>query len=59
MPGEGKIMTEHTAWCSRCAFWFQWSEPTKKLFVQILRHDGWRKIKGKWVCPDCSRKDGD
>ena len=57
MPGNGTITTEHTVWCCICDVWFQWSESYMSWFIKIIREDGWRKIKGKWVCPDCLNKE--
>lgn len=52
--GVGDISTEKTAWCSRCAVWEQLTQDMwRPSAPDEFRRRGWRKINGKWVCPDC------
>ena len=56
MHGTGKISTEHTVWCSRCEEWRQLCEYSITGMKQAIIHDGWKLIRGLWMCPDCSAK---
>ena len=53
MPGSGDITTEHTIWCSRCEEWQTWCIRLMSDMIKATKVEGWRKIKGLWVCPDC------
>ena len=56
MPGLGNITTEHTVWCGSCDFWYQSQQVKIALVKTEARQDGWRFLKGKWVCPKCCAK---
>lgn len=53
MPGLGNISTERTVWCCRCEQWHQETSRLKSRFVKEIEAMGWRRIEGKWVCPEC------
>lgn len=53
---QGSITTEHIVWCSSCVGWDQICERTMSRTEKVAKGYGWRKIKGKWICPDCVQK---
>ena len=55
--GTGRITTEYTVWCSQCVEWLQEAGYRRKASVtKYFQSLGWKKIKGKFVCPNCVNK---
>ena len=50
---NGRITTEHTVWCLYCPEFEKQPEATKRGMERVAKACGWRKQKGKWVCPRC------
>lgn len=56
VAGTGRITTEWTVWCGRCAVWETNDviHGKKSEFIAGIRNSGWKRTKSDgWVCPDC------
>lgn len=56
MPGLGNITTEHTVWCATCEEWETFCDHTIKMTMESAKYNGWKKIKGFWICRRCVAK---
>lgn len=50
------ITTQFTVWCDTCVEWEMFSVPTKRSAEIEAVSIGWRKEKGKHICPKCRKK---
>jgi hypothetical protein len=59
MPGHGLIISELSIWCACCERWDTdncEADGNKTVFARTKIKEGWKKIKGRFVCPECVAK---
>lgn len=55
MAGLGNITQDgYTVWCGFCCEWSSMnSTRNKRECAKTAMRFGWKKLSGKWACPEC------